>query len=447
MVSTLAATIDVATMQGISASAPSTFQTTVALTSETAVLSPSDRVMAAVGLSDCHLMTSWAGLRRYFGIPFSDDMGGNYWQGSYHGDDSCTPLPVFNNSGVGNYTIQEQPACFDTLSERYAQFGEEFVARSAATADPFFLYMAFSHVHTAIPADPQWAGTSFWNTSLRGPFGDAAAEMDWVVGRVMQSLVDAGVDDNTVIMFSSDNGPWRIKQLDGGSYGVFQGAYAWMNDGYTDTGKASTWEGGVRMPGFVRYSGVIPPNSVSTSVHSNMDFFPTMLSLASIAPPAGVLLDGIDMSDTILGTGDAGHSYLPIYRNAALFAMRFGSYKAHWATKSGYGNDPVVYHVPPLLFNVDVDPSEMYPIDIKSVPALWTQLNASVAHHFASLTVGTNLLPFNNVTFQVCCDPAKACKCTDPYTADTELAQAVKDASSAHRIGTPWWSHDEGSDW
>lgn len=374
-------------------------------------------------------------------------MGGNYWQGRFYEDSACTPLPVFNNSGVGNYAIQEQPACFDTLAEHYAQFGEDFVARSAASPDPFFLYMAFSHVHTAIAADPQWAGAAFWNTSLRGPFGDAAAEMDWVAGRVLQALVDAGVDEETVVFFSSDNGPWRIKHLDGGSYGVFQGAYAWTNYDYTDTGKASTWEGGVRMPGFVRYSGTIPPNSVSTAVHSNMDFFPTMLSLAGIAPPAGVLLDGQDMSDTILGKGDLGHAYLPIYRNAALFAMRFGSYKAHWATKSGYGKDATVFHSPPLLFNVDVDPSEMYPIDISSVPNLWAQLNASVAQHFATLTVGTNLLPFNNETYQVCCDHAKHCKCTNPYTADPVLAEAVAGASSAHMIGKPWWTHDEGRDW
>jgi len=146
------------------------------------------------------------GFDKYFGIPYSDDMGANWWQGRYHEERGCSPLPVFNNTGNGSYNVQEQPACFDTLAERYATFAEDFIAESAGS--PFLLYMAMSHVHTAVAADPQWAGPQFWNTSARGPFGDAAAEMDWVAGRILESLAQHGLDDDTVVFFSSDNGPW-----------------------------------------------------------------------------------------------------------------------------------------------------------------------------------------------------------------------------------------------
>jgi len=196
------------------------------------------------------------------------------------------------------------------------------------------------------------------------------------------------------------------------------------------------------MPSFVRWPGVVKPNSISTSVHSNMDIFPTILSLAGAPTPADRMIDGKDLSPVILRGDDQGHPWLPIYRNAALFAMRFGSWKAHFATRSGYGDDKVMYHSPPLLFNVDVDPSEMYPVDIRSRPDLWAQLNTSVASHFATLTVGKNLLPFTDQKYEVCCDRAKACNCTNPYGPGHQAIPA-----GPHTIGERWWTVGTENDW
>ncbi len=113
--------------------------------------------------------------------------------------------------------------------------------------DPFLVYLPFAHPHTGCiwregldnPVAPEFEGIS-----ARGGFGDVVAEMDHVVGRVLGSLTNLGLDEHTVVFFASDNGPWRLWQTSGGSVGIFAGTYATHNLGYTDTGKGTTWEGG-----------------------------------------------------------------------------------------------------------------------------------------------------------------------------------------------------------
>lgn len=125
-----------------------------------------------------------------------------------------------------------------TLAQKYNDFATNFIRQQTVSEDPFFLYVPFSHVHITSRAQPecQYAGCNFQNSTKRGKFGDALAEADWIVGNIHQSLKDSGQEENTLILFTSDNGPWLSRGLSAGSAGLFTGRYA----GYYDTGKATT---------------------------------------------------------------------------------------------------------------------------------------------------------------------------------------------------------------
>ena len=190
------------------------------------------------------------GFDEYLGIPYSDDMGearrtpcagksvqlpervtpGNYVyteSDSVHGDDiqnlhdlnkggGMLPL-VYQSGGVtsntdgkynSNTTVLEQPLDFSTLAPKYSDFVLDFIEKSHAA--PFFLYMPFSHVHTTAGDQPQkqYAACQFQNTSLRGAFGDALSEVDWIIGNVVDKLEGTNLSENTLILFTGDTGPW-----------------------------------------------------------------------------------------------------------------------------------------------------------------------------------------------------------------------------------------------
>ena len=131
-------------------------------------------------------------------------------------------------------------------------------------ADPFFLYLPFSHVHTTRPNQPneQYCGCPYKNATKRGAFGDALAETDALVGAVTKALVANGIAGNTLILFTGDNGPWMIKANSAGSTGLFAGRYS----GYWNVGKGSTWEGGIREAGFAHWPGTVEPFTRSHQV-------------------------------------------------------------------------------------------------------------------------------------------------------------------------------------
>jgi arylsulfatase A len=124
------------------------------------------------------------------------------------------------------------------LAQKYNDFTTNFIRQQADTDNPFFLYVPFSHVHITSPAQKecQYAGCDFQNSTRRGKFGDALAEADWIIGNIHQTLKETNLEQNTLILFTSDNGPWLSRGLSAGSAGVFTGRYA----GYYDTGKATT---------------------------------------------------------------------------------------------------------------------------------------------------------------------------------------------------------------
>ena len=207
---------------------------------------------------------------------------------------------------------------------------------------PFLLYVPHSMPHV-----PLFASNEFAGKSLRGTYGDVIEEIDSSVGKILSALKQEGLDEKTLVVFTSDNGPWISFKEIGGSAGLLR------------MGKGSTWEGGVREPAIVRWPSKIKPGTVNPQMASTLDLFPTMVSLAGGNLPDR-RLDGFDLKETLLHNEPSPRDTMFFYRTDKLWAVRKGKYKAHFMTQSGYGGDKRVDHDPPLLFDLEVDPSEKY---------------------------------------------------------------------------------------
>ncbi|MFM8904532.1 MAG: sulfatase, partial [Verrucomicrobiota bacterium] len=166
------------------------------------------------------------------------------------------------------------------LTRRYAEEAAKFIGESKDK--PFFLYMPHTFPHT-----PLFASDRFKGRSPRGIYGDVLAELDWSVGEVLKALKDNGVADNTLVIFTSDNGPW-----------TWMGAETGGSAGLLRDGKGSTWEGGMRVPGIAWWPGRIRP-AVSDAVVTTMDLLPTVAKLAGAELPKDRPYDGKDASPVL----------------------------------------------------------------------------------------------------------------------------------------------------
>ena len=180
-------------------------------------------------------------------------------------------------------------------------------------------------------------------------FGDVIEEIDWSVGQILNRLRETGLDRNTVVFFTSDNGPWLTFDEQGGSAGLLRG------------GKGGTFEGGMREPALFWGPGRIEPRVVA-EMGATMDILPTFLSLAGGTRPGDRLLDGVDLTPVLRGETVSPRETVFFYRGTEIYAARLGSYKAHFITQSEYGGEPAVRHDPPLLYHLEHDPSEKYDI-------------------------------------------------------------------------------------
>jgi arylsulfatase A len=235
----------------------------------------------------------------------------------------------------------EQPTDLSTLTKRYTAEAVQFIEQNRKK--PFFLYFAHTYPHV-----PLFASKQFAKTSPRGLYGDVVEELDWSVGQVLDTLRKQGLDKNTLVFFTSDNGPWLVKDQVGGCAGLLQG------------GKGSTWEGGMREPGIAWWPGTIKAGVVNREMASSMDLFNTCLTLAKVPIPADRIIDGVNMTPMLLGKGPGQRNLMIYYNGDEVYAVRKGSYKAHFTTYSGYGKDTPEKHDPPLLFHLPNDPGERF---------------------------------------------------------------------------------------
>ena len=288
------------------------------------------------------------GFDSYFGIPYSNDMdavGTNLpaaerRQRMLNGKSEYWNVPLMRNEQV-----LERPAEQTTLTKRYTDEAIKFI--SANKSKPFFLYLAH-----AMPHMPLFRSKEFENKSQRGLYGDVIEELDANVGRLLDTLRQMKLDKNTLVVFTSDNGPWSLFDQQGGSAGLLRGA------------KGDTFEGGMREPTILWQPGTLKPGVV-TDLGSTMDLLPTFCALAGVAAPSDRMLDGYDLSAVLHGKGSSPRKLMPYWRGSKLMALRHGSFKAHFITQSGYGGDPAVTHATPELYNLDIDPSEKWNVAAK----------------------------------------------------------------------------------
>lgn len=311
------------------------------------------------------------GFESSFGLPYSNDMDGRADLPRGSSGLPNPPLDGWNVPLIRNGQVVEQPVDQTTLTKRYT---EEAIAFVRAQKDrPFFLYFAHTFPHV-----PLFASAEFKGKSRAGIYGDAVEELDWSVGQVLDTLHREGVAENTLVFFTSDNGPWLIMGDQGGSAGLLR------------EGKGSTWEGGMRVPGIAWMPSRIRPG-VTNEVANAMDLLPTSLAMAGVPQPENVTLDGIDLSPLLFESRSLHERPFFYYRGDQLFACRLGEWKAHFKTQNGYGQPKADTHDPPLLFHLGRDSSEKRNISAEQTDVLASIVKA-VNDHQAGVVPGVSQL-------------------------------------------------------
>ena len=290
------------------------------------------------------------GFDEYLGLPYSNDM----WP--FHPEakpGTYPPLPLIEGEEVidPNVTADDQR----TLTARYTERAVSFIARQ--DQGPFFFYLAY-----AMPHVPLFPGETFRGESRRGTYADVIREIDWSVGEVLKALDARGVADNTLVLFTSDNGPWL-------SYGNHAG-----DAGPLREGKGTSWEGGVRVPCVMRWPGTIPAGTESDAMLMTIDLLPTIARAAG-APLPALPIDGLDVMPLLSGGPDARNpheAYLFYYEQNQLQAVTSGdgrwklvlphTYRTLGGRPGGRDGKPVPYEhrtiVHAELYDLRNDPGE-----------------------------------------------------------------------------------------
>lgn len=260
------------------------------------------------------------GFDSYYGLPYSNDMGCQVG-----GRMNYPPLPLLRDEEV----IQEQPDQA-SLTERYVEECVCFIREHKN--EPFFLYFAHMYVH--LPIYVPWR---FLKSSINGPYGAAVECIDWSVGVLLYELRRLGLEENTLVIFTSDNG--SRARLEGGSNDPLRGT------------KGTTWEGGQRVPCIMYWPGIVPAGKTCSELTTAMDFLPTFARLAGADVPDDRTIDGKDIRDLMMGIPNAKSPYdaFYYYNMDNLEAVRSGPWKLH-ISRNGH---PICE-----LYNLEKDISE-----------------------------------------------------------------------------------------
>jgi len=312
------------------------------------------------------------GFDYYFGLPHSNDM--NPSNAPPNATSRLDQDPRWWNAPLyRDEELIERPADQNTLTRRYTEEAVKFIQQNKTR--PFLLYLPHSFPHV-----PLFASEKFRGKSARGLYGDVVEELDWSVGEVLNALRAAGIASNTLVFFSSDNGPWLIMRQAGGSAGPLR------------DGKGSTWEGGMRVPGIAWMPGRIAPGQVQREFACMMDLFATSLKLAGADAPRDRVIDAADISPLLFGGATmAQREPFFHYRGAQLYAARSGPWKAHFITRPGYGPEKPQTNSPPLLFNVVEDAEERFNVASNHVEIV-AALEQAVARHRSTIKSVENQL-------------------------------------------------------
>ncbi|MDH5603273.1 MAG: sulfatase-like hydrolase/transferase, partial [Cyclobacteriaceae bacterium] len=313
------------------------------------------------------------GFDYYFGIPYSNDMDRVQLEGLTGREANTHPkVEYFNVPLMQNEQIIERPADQTTITKRYTDETIKFITENKDK--PFFIYLAHN-----LPHIPLFRSVEFEGKSKRGIYGDVIEEIDSGIGRIFTSLRENGLEENTLVVFTTDNGPWLVYNSHGGSAGLLR------------DGKGSTFEGGMRVPTIFSWKGNIKP-AVVNDMGSTLDLFPTICKLTGADYPHDRVMDGYDLSETLLNEVESPRKSMVYYWGEEIYAYRSGAYKAHFKTRERvYINREVETHETPLLYNLEVDPSEKYDISETNTEIIAGILN-EVEKHRASVDSVENQL-------------------------------------------------------
>ncbi|MEQ9407491.1 MAG: sulfatase [Fuerstiella sp.] len=305
------------------------------------------------------------GYDTWFGIPYSNDMDPVKHSPKGRARFADPRIEYFNVPLMRGEEIIERPADQHTITRRYTEEAVQLIRHNQEK--PFFIYLAHN-----LPHVPLFVSDEFTDVSRRGLYGDVIEEIDWSVGQILQALRDAGLADNTLVVFTSDNGPWKSFRQQGGSAGPLR------------DGKGSTWEGGMREPTLFWWPGRISPGVVREP-GCTLDLLPTIAAVSGASLPADRTLDGYDLSAVLFDGEASPRTSLFYYHGEECFAVRSGMYKAHFKTKTSYvGQQKAEVHDPPLLYHLGHDPGEEYNI-AQDHPEIIEAIRSLKAQHEASI--------------------------------------------------------------
>ena len=264
------------------------------------------------------------GFDSYYGIPYSNDM---------------KPCPILRNE-----TVIEEPADQTTLTERYTEESLKFIR--ANKDKPFFLYLAHNMPHI-----PLFVSDKFEGTSAGGLYGDVIETIDWGVGQILDTLDELELAENTLVIFTSDNGPW----LAWGDHGGFATPLR--------AGKGTTYEGGMRVPGIMRWPNTIPAGTITSEIATTLDLLPTLAAISGGKVPTDRIIDGHNILPLLKGEGKSPTKVFYYYHGRELHAVRAGDWKYKVETTMRFED---IYRpvpnpdaiIPAALYHLPTDPGE-----------------------------------------------------------------------------------------
>ena len=287
-----------------------------------------------LGYKEARFLPTGQGFDAWLGLPYSNDYRKPWVQ-------TEEPLGLYRGTATDGAEMIEHPINQDSLTVRYTDEAVRFVEEHSQAEHPFFFYLAYNMPHL-----PIHTAETFRGRSRAGRYGDVVETIDWSVGQVLDALEREGVADNTIVFFASDNGPWlnlpdRMRQ---------EGNQPWHQGtaGPLRNSKATTYEGGTRVPAMIRWPGRIPAHQVSDALAASPDIYRTLIEVAGAEPPDHPI-DGHDLMPWLTGQADdAPRERYAYFLGGTLEAMREGRWKLRLASGT------------PELFDLQVDPGERF---------------------------------------------------------------------------------------
>lgn len=294
------------------------------------------------------------GFDEWYGIPDSTDEA--LYPTSVHYDPSETKMSSIYEKKAGGklkalrpYTVEERPLIDTELTKRTI----DFMRRKSKAREPFFAFVPFTLPHLPVLPHPDFAGKTG-----NGNYADVLLEIDHHAGEILAAIDDLGIADNTIVIWTSDNGPEQIE----GAHGT---AGFWRGNYFT------ALEGSLRTPFLIKWPGKIEPGGLSNEIVHVTDLMPTLSSVADYQVPDDRMIDGIDQLDFFLGKqAKSNRDGFPVFNGDDLYAYKYRNYKMHFIRLDSMFEAPQKLNMP-QMFNLIQDPKELYPLDKVDVAEAW----------------------------------------------------------------------------